>query len=86
MPTDEVGPRPTPPLPPLDWRRNLAALWLAEFTAILGFSFAFPFLPLFLHRDLHIPSGRQLFLLDRCGGGCHRIYARAHRTGLGKAG
>ena len=60
MPTDEVGPRPTPPLPPLDWRRNLAALWLAEFTAILGFSFAFPFLPLFLHRDLHIPSGRQL--------------------------
>ncbi len=45
---------------PLDWRRNLAALWLAEFTAILGFSFAFPFLPLFLHRELHIPSGPQL--------------------------
>ena len=45
---------------PLDWRRNLAALWLAEFTAILGFSFAFPFLPLFLHRELHIPSGSQL--------------------------
>jgi MFS transporter, DHA1 family, multidrug resistance protein len=38
----------------------LAALWLAEFTAILGFSFAFPFLPLFLHRELHIPSGPQL--------------------------
>ncbi len=45
---------------PLDWRRNLAALWLAEFTAILGFSFAFPFLPLFLHRELHIPNGREL--------------------------
>lgn len=44
----------------MDWRRNLAALWLAEFTAILGFSFAFPFLPLFLHRELHIPSGSQL--------------------------
>jgi len=45
---------------PVDWRRNLAALWLAEFTAILGFSFAFPFLPLFLHRELHIPSGPGL--------------------------
>jgi DHA1 family multidrug resistance protein-like MFS transporter len=45
---------------PLDWRRNLAALWLAEFVAILGFSFAFPFLPLFLHRELHIPNGREL--------------------------
>ena len=45
---------------PVNWRRNLAALWLAELTAILGFSFAFPFLPLFLHRELHIPSGSQL--------------------------
>lgn len=49
------------PLPPVvNWRRNLAALWLAELTAILGFSFAFPFLPLFLHRELHIPNGSQL--------------------------
>ena len=45
---------------PIDWRRNLAALWLAEFTAILGFSFAFPFLPLFLHRELGIPNGPEL--------------------------
>jgi MFS transporter, DHA1 family, multidrug resistance protein len=51
---------PHPYYVPVDWRRNLAALWLAEFTAILGFSFAFPFLPLFLHRELHIPSGPQL--------------------------
>ena len=35
-------------------------MWLAEFTAILGFAFAFPFLPLFLHRELHIPSGPEL--------------------------
>jgi DHA1 family multidrug resistance protein-like MFS transporter len=49
-----------PPPAPVDWRRNLAALWVAEFTAILGFSFAFPFLPLFLHRELHIASGREL--------------------------
>lgn len=45
---------------PVDWRRNLAALWVAELTAILGFSFAFPFLPLFLHRELRIPNGPQL--------------------------
>jgi DHA1 family multidrug resistance protein-like MFS transporter len=32
----------------VDWRRNLAALWFAEFTAIFGFAFAFPFLPIFL--------------------------------------
>ena len=44
----------------MNWRRNLAALWLAELTAILGFSFAFPFLPLFLHRELGIANGPQL--------------------------
>jgi DHA1 family multidrug resistance protein-like MFS transporter len=51
---------PVPARPPVNWRRNLAALWLAELTAILGFSFAFPFLPLFLHRELGIPNGPQL--------------------------
>jgi len=60
MPTDEVVPPPVVAPPPLDWRRNLAALWLAEFVAIMGFAFAFPFLPLFLHRELHIPNGSQL--------------------------
>ncbi len=57
---DEVTPHPVAGPRPLDWRRNLAALWMAEFVAILGFSFAFPFLPLFLHRELHIPNGSQL--------------------------
>jgi DHA1 family multidrug resistance protein-like MFS transporter len=56
LPTQEPVLEPTP----VNWRRNLAALWLAELTAILGFSFAFPFLPLFLHQDLHIPNGPQL--------------------------
>jgi MFS transporter, DHA1 family, multidrug resistance protein len=51
---------PVPQPAPVNWRRNLAALWVAEFTAILGFSFAFPFLPLFLHRELHIASGPEL--------------------------
>ena len=36
----------------VDWRRNLAALWFAEFTAIFGFSFAFPFLSIFISQDL----------------------------------
>src|SRR3989454_6058466 len=54
---------------PLDWRRNLAAPWLAELTAILGFSFAFPFLPLFLHQELHIPGGPQLSFWTGITGG-----------------
>lgn len=53
----------------VDWRRNLIALWLAEFTAILGFSFAFPFLPLFLHSELHIANGPQLAFWTGVTGG-----------------
>lgn len=41
------------------WRRNLAALWFAQFTAIFGFSFAFPFLPLYL-RQLGVHDPGQL--------------------------
>ena len=47
---------------PVDWRRNLAALWFAEFTAIVGFSFAFPFLPVFLSQDLGMREPHQLAL------------------------
>src|SRR2546426_10910914 len=57
----------------VNWRRNLAALWLAEFTAILGFSFAFPFLPLFLHRELHIPRGPELSFLTGVGASANRF-------------
>jgi MFS transporter, DHA1 family, multidrug resistance protein len=60
VPPDPPAVEPAPQSTAVNWRRNLAALWLAEFTAILGFSFAFPFLPLFLHRELHIPNGSQL--------------------------
>lgn len=45
--------------PGIDWRRNLVALWFAEFTAIFGFSFAFPFIPLFL-RDLGVHRPDEL--------------------------
>jgi MFS family permease len=46
----------------VSWRRNLAALWFAEFTAIFGFSFAFPFLSIFISHDLHVGGGRDLYL------------------------
>jgi MFS transporter, DHA1 family, multidrug resistance protein len=46
----------------VDWKRNLAALWFAEFTAIFGFSFAFPFLSIFLSQDLGVHTGRELDL------------------------
>jgi MFS transporter, DHA1 family, multidrug resistance protein len=46
----------------VDWRRNLVALWFAEFTAIFGFSFAFPFLSIFLSKDLGVHPGRDLDL------------------------
>lgn len=46
----------------MDWRRNLAALFFAEFTAIFGFSFAFPFLSIFIAQDLHVRQGHDLDL------------------------
>lgn len=54
----------TPPINSggVNWRRNLAALWFAEFMAIFGFSFAFPFLSIFLNKDLGVASGHDLDL------------------------
>ena len=46
----------------VDWRRNLVALWFAEFMAIFGFSFAFPFLSVFISQDLGVHPGRDLDL------------------------
>ena len=53
---------PPPAASAVDWKRNLAALWFAEFTAIFGFSFAFPFLSIFLSQDLGVHAGRDLDL------------------------
>ncbi|HZV48705.1 MAG TPA: MFS transporter [Candidatus Dormibacteraeota bacterium] len=50
------------------WRRNLAALWFAEFTAIFGFSFAFPFLPVYLGQ-LGVQDPRQLAFWSGLAGG-----------------
>ena len=45
------------------WRRNLWALWLSQFSGTFGFAFVFPFLPLFLSRDLGVRDHRQLAIL-----------------------
>jgi MFS transporter, DHA1 family, multidrug resistance protein len=54
-PDAAAGPAPAG----IDWRRNLAALWFAEFTAIFGFSFAFPFLPIYL-KELGVTQPADL--------------------------
>ena len=52
----------------MDWRRNLVALWFAEFMAIFGFSFAFPFLSIFITQDLGVHSQHDLALWTAAGG------------------
>jgi DHA1 family multidrug resistance protein-like MFS transporter len=61
--------RPPSPLAPgaepewaVPWRRNLAAIWFAQATAIFGFWFCLPFLPLYLERDLGVHGGPGLTL------------------------
>jgi MFS family permease len=56
------------PRHPVDWRRNLVALWFAEFTAIFGFSFAFPFLSIFISQDLGVSQGHDLDLWTAAAG------------------
>jgi MFS family permease len=56
------------PAHPVDWRRNLVALWFAEFTAIFGFSFAFPFLSIFISQDLGVSQGHDLDLWTAAAG------------------
>ncbi len=46
---------------PVSWQRNLSALWFAEFTAIFGFSFSLPFIPIFL-KELGVNDPGQLAL------------------------
>ena len=68
-----MGSRPYEPSPqrgrtPVDWQRNLVALWFAEFTAIFGFSFAFPFMSIFISQDLGVHPGRDLDLWTAAAG------------------
>ncbi len=43
-------------------------MWFAEFTAIFGFSFAFPFLSIFISQDLGVHGGRDLDLWTAAAG------------------
>jgi MFS family permease len=60
----------------VDWRRNLVVLWFAQFTAIFGFSFALPFLPLYLSHELGVHNAHDLALWSGVSGSA---------TGLGAA-
>ena len=42
------------------WKRNLWALWVGQFAGVFGFAFVFPFLPLYLNRELGVHDHRQL--------------------------
>ena len=45
---------------PVDWRRNLATLWFAEFTAVMGFSFVTPFVPIYVREQFGLTHGHGL--------------------------
>jgi DHA1 family multidrug resistance protein-like MFS transporter len=54
------------------------ALWLSQFTSIFGFSFAIPFMPLFLSHELRIADPHQLALwtgLAAAGAGLGQAFA-----------
>ena len=40
---------------PISWKRNLAVMWIAQCITVMGFSFTFPFVPLFIQQDLGVP-------------------------------
>jgi MFS family permease len=51
-----------PSRPPVAWRRNLAFLWITQFTAFFGYSFVNPFLAVYLHNDLGVRGASGLAL------------------------
>jgi DHA1 family multidrug resistance protein-like MFS transporter len=50
------------------WERGLAVLWLAQATSALGFSFVFPFIPLFV-QELGVRDAGQAALWSGIAGG-----------------
>ncbi|MCZ6615659.1 MAG: MFS transporter [Chloroflexi bacterium] len=46
---------------PISWKRNLAVLWLSQACVATGFTFSFPFMPLFL-QDMGLAQGGQAAL------------------------
>jgi DHA1 family multidrug resistance protein-like MFS transporter len=50
------------------WERGLAVLWLAQATSALGYSFVFPFIPLFI-QDLGVQDAGRAALWSGIAGG-----------------
>ncbi len=51
------------------WRRNLVALWFVEFVSLFAFSFATPFLTIYMRHDLGLSDVHELALwTGLCGG------------------
>jgi DHA1 family multidrug resistance protein-like MFS transporter len=50
-----MQPPTTTPAAPFPWKRNLAVLWVAQVVTTLGFSFTFPFFPIYF-RELGVES------------------------------
>jgi DHA1 family multidrug resistance protein-like MFS transporter len=46
----------------INWIRNLVFIWLSQFFAIMAFSFAMPFVPFYLQKDLGVTDDLQLKL------------------------
>ena len=55
------------------WQRNLYVLWVAQATTALGFSFFFPFVPLFI-QDLGIEDPGQAALWSGIAGGAGGLF------------
>lgn len=45
-----------------DWKRSVYTIWVAETFALIGFSFALPFLPYYIQTELGISDYRQVVL------------------------
>ncbi len=45
--------------PPINWKTNLACIWIAQFLSIVGFSFSLPFAPFFI-QELGITDPQAL--------------------------
>lgn len=41
---------------PVNWKTNLAALWMAQFLSLSAFSFSLPFMPLYLKESGMVPA------------------------------
>ncbi len=52
------------------WQRNLVIMWFAQFITVVGFSFVFPFVPLFIQDELDVSNpGRAALWSGIAGSG-----------------